>query len=48
MMLLRGLPGVGHQFVQAVVGQGLDRREIAMGNPLRALELANVVIDVAE
>ncbi len=51
--LYGGPPGLllhrraGH-FEQAVVGKALDWREVAVRNPRRSLEAANVVINVAQ
>jgi hypothetical protein len=36
------------EFQQTIVTQRLDRREVAVGNPRRALELADVVSSMAQ
>ena len=48
-LLRRLLAGaLGDQLGQAVVGQGRDGREVPVGDPLGALELADVVGHLAE
>ena len=37
-----------HQLGEAVVGQGLDGGEVAVGDPLGPLEPADVVVDPAQ